>query len=173
MQESIVFDKVGFLVLIESLSGDQLVLGDCDVLADAAEGTWSVIKLLGRVDALTQREGVGIVEELHLRGTSLAHVDSADTWVLLVQPRALNIGLLLRIVGLGVHLSHQVGDLADSLLLSCTQVASSQHLLLLIEVRLRCLSVNNLLLTKVVSVLSVKVAGTVSLIVLRDDSAET
>ncbi len=49
-----------------SFSRDKLVLGDRDILADAAEGTWSVVELFGGVDALTQRKRVSVVEELHL-----------------------------------------------------------------------------------------------------------
>ena len=69
-----------------SLSGDGLVLSDGDILADAAEGTNAVVELLGCVDAFAERKRVSVVVELHLSGASLSIIDSADTWVLLVEP---------------------------------------------------------------------------------------
>lgn len=69
-----------------SLSGDSLVLSDGDILADATESTNAVVELLGGVDAFAERKRVGVVVELHLGGASLSIIDSADTWVLLVEP---------------------------------------------------------------------------------------
>ena len=71
---------------VYSLSGDGLVLGESDVLTDAAESTWLVREGLRGVDTLTQRQGQGIVVELHLSLSSLAIVDGANTRVLLVEP---------------------------------------------------------------------------------------
>ena len=91
-----------------SLPCDGLVLGESDVLADAAESATRVVELLSRVDAFAQGQRVGIVEEIHLVFASLSFVNGAHTWVLLVQPRTLHISLLLRVVGLGVNLADQV-----------------------------------------------------------------
>jgi len=91
-----------------SLSGDNVVLSDGNILADAAESAWGVVELLRGVDAFTHRQRVRIVVELHLVLAGLAVVDSADTGVLLVEPRALHVRLLLGVVLLGVNLAHQV-----------------------------------------------------------------
>ena len=69
-----------------SLSGDGLVLSDGDILTDAAESTNAIVELLRGMDALSEWERVGIVEELHLSLSSFSIVDSTDTWVLLVKP---------------------------------------------------------------------------------------
>lgn len=101
-----------------SFPGDGLILGHSDVLADAAERTWRIIEFLRRVDALAQRKRICVVKELHLALASHAVVNSTYTWVLLVQPAALHIGLLLRVVLLRVYLTDQVRDLLDALLLA-------------------------------------------------------
>jgi len=110
---------------IFSLPGDRLVRGDGDILADAAECTNFVAEQLSGMDALAHRERVSIVVELHLRLARLAFVDSAYTWVLLVEPRALHISLLLRVVALGVQLTDQVGNLVRALHFESTHVISS------------------------------------------------
>ena len=73
-------------------------LGPGDIAADSAEGPNLVSELLGRMDALAEWEGVGVVVHLHLALASDAVVDSADARVLLIQPRPLNVGLLLGVV---------------------------------------------------------------------------
>ncbi len=81
--------------------------------------------------------------------------------------------MLLRIVGFGVDFAHQVGDLANSLILCCAQVTSCEDLLLLLEIGSCCLGVSDLLLSEVVSVFSLEVASTVGSVMLRDDCTET
>ena len=159
-------------IAASSLPSDGIVLGDGDVGADAAECTYRVVELLRRVDAFTQGQRVRVVEEIDLVLPSLALVDSAHAWVLLVEPRALHVGLLLRVVGLRVHLAHQVRDLLDALLLCRAQVASSQSLLRSIECcsRLSWALLDSL--TEVVPVLCAEVTGVVAGDVARDHGAK-
>ena len=156
----------GSLVRGVSLSGNGLVLGESDVLADAAEGSDRVVELLGSVDAFAHGQRSGVVEHLHLVLAGLAFVDSAHTRVLLVQPRALHVSLLLRVVSLRVDLADQVGDLLDALLLARPQVPASLSLRGLLECRGGLCWALLRTLSKVVSGLSAEgtcgVAGVVS-----------
>jgi len=125
------------------------------------------------VNAFTHWEGVGVVEHLHLGCASLAVVDSAHAGILLVQPGALHVRLLLRIVGFRVNFANQVGNLMDALLFSSAQVTACKRLLSLLEVGCGSSGVFCLLFAEVVSVLSAVIASIVSLDVLGDDCAET
>lgn len=124
------------------------------------------------MDALAHAERVRIVKHLHLRLASLAFVDGAHTRVLLVQPTALHVGLLLRVVLLRVHLADQVGDLLDSLLLARANIAASKRRLRLLELgggvcgRLRAS------LPEVIPVLSAEIARVMGGLVSGNDGAE-
>ena len=85
------------------------------------------------MDALAHTERVRIVKHLHLRLASFALVDGTHTWILLVQPTALHVGLLLWVVLLRVDLTDQVRDLLDSLLLTRANIAASKRSLGLLE----------------------------------------
>ena len=155
-----------------SLSGDSLILGHGHVLANTAERTNGIIELLGSVDAFTHWKRVGVVKELHLVLASLTIVDSAHAWILLIQPTALNISLLLWVISLRVNLTDQVGDLVNALLLSGATVASRQRSLSLLEISGGCGRVLWSTLTKVVPILSAEVALIVGRLVSGDDGAE-
>lgn len=110
------------------------------------------------MDALAHTERVSIVKHLHLRLASLAIVDSTNARVLLVQPTALHISLLLRVVLLRVNLTDKVGDLLDSLLLARANIAASERSLSLLELS-RCFGGSlRATLTEVISVLSAEIA---------------
>ena len=101
-----------------SLPRNGFILGHGNVLTNAAERSNRVIEFLGCVDALAQWQRVRVVKHLHLRLACLALVDGADARVLLVEPTALHVSLLLWVVLLRVDLADQVGDLLDTLLLA-------------------------------------------------------
>ena len=155
-----------------SLSGNNFVLWECYILADAAEGAWSIIKLLGGVDAFTHTKWIGVIKELHLILSCNTIVDGANTWVLLVEPWALHISLLLRIVFLRVNLADQVGDLVDTLSFSSSGVASSKSPLSLLESSgsLSWGFLNSF--TEVVPIFSAEVASFMSGIMSWDNSAK-
>ena len=155
-----------------SLSGDGRVRSNCNVLANATETTDGVIELLRGVDALSHRKRVGVVKELHLGGASLTIVDSADTRILLVEPRALNISLLLRVVGLWVNLTDKVRDLLDSLLLNSTDVVTSHNFLRLLEVLSGISRCFRAPLAEVVPVFSAEVASTMAGLMSGNHSSE-
>jgi hypothetical protein len=91
---------------------------------------------------------------------------------LLVEPRALHVGLLLRVVLLRVDFAHQVRNLVDSLQLLRAQVSASKDASGLFELGcgLSCLLAN--LLAEVVSVLSAEVASLVGVRVAGDDGSK-
>lgn len=124
------------------------------------------------MDAFAKGQRVGVVEELHLRLACLATVDSAHARVLLVEPRALHVRLLLRIVSLRVDLADQVGNLLDALALERARVATSESLLRLLEISNSLLGLIRDLLTEVIPVLSAEVTGLVAGTVSRNDGAE-
>ena len=124
------------------------------------------------MDALAKRQRVGVVEELHLALAGLAIVDCLDAGVLLVEPGALHIGLLLRVVPLRVELTDQVRDLVGALLLEWARVATGLSLRLDLEVGDSLARIRGRLLAKVVAVFSAEVAGALSGIVARDHGAE-
>ena len=124
------------------------------------------------MDAFAERKGVCVVVELQLILASLSIIDSADTRVLLVEPRALNVRLLLGIVGLGVNLTNKVGNLVDSLLLEWACVTTSKSLLSLVKVSsCSCGSLRHFL-SEVVVVFSAEVASLVVGAMVGDNSAE-
>ena len=141
-------------------------------MADAAERTNAIVEFLSGVDALSEWQRVSIVEELHLALARLAIVDSADTGILLVEPRALNISLLLWVVPLGIELADKVRDLMCALVLEWTCVTASKSRSLLLVISDSLAGIRGRLLTEVVTVFSAEVAGTFSLIVARNDSTK-
>ena len=110
---------------------------------------------------------------MHLSSTGLTIVDSADAGILLVEPRALNIGLLLRIILLRVNLTDQVGNLLDALFLLRAKVMTSKRALSLLELGSCFSSGLRARLTKVVPVLSAEVASIMASLVSGDDGSET
>ena len=158
--------------IFSSLSGDGCVRSNGNVLADATEAPNGVIELLRGVDALSHGKRVGVVKELHLGSASFTIVDGTHTRILLVEPRALNISLLLRVIGLGVDLAHKVRDLLDSLFFGGADIVASHHLLRLLEVLSgigRCFWAP---LAEVVPVFSAEVASTVAGLVSGNHSSE-
>ena len=141
-------------------------------MANATETTDGIIELLRGVDALTHGKRVGVVKELHLSGASLTIVDGADTRVLLVEPRALNISLLLRIIGLRVDLAYKVRDLLDSLLLNGADVVTSHNFLRLLEVLSGFGWCFRTPLAEVVPVFSAEVASTMAGLMSGNHSTE-
>lgn len=92
----------------ESLSGDSFILRHGNILSDAAEGADRVIELLRRVDAFSHRKRVRVVEHLHLGLASDSVVHSLDARILLVEPAALDICLLLWVILLRVNFSNEI-----------------------------------------------------------------
>ena len=86
-------------------------------MANAAEGTNGVIEFLRGVNALAHRKRVSIVKHLHLRPASDSIIDCLNAGVLLIEPAALDVSLLLRVILLGVNFADEVGDFVDALLL--------------------------------------------------------
>ena len=124
------------------------------------------------MDALAQRKRVRVVEELHLGLASHAVVNSAYAWVLLVQPAALHIGLLLRVVLLRVYLTDQVGDLLDALLLARADVSASKRALGLLVLSSSLSWGLTGTLSKVVRILCAEVTSIMSGLVSGNDSTE-
>ena len=124
------------------------------------------------MDTFAHGEGIGVIVELHLVLASLALVDSANTRVLLVEPRALDISLLLGIVVLGVDFANEVGDLMDTLVLRGARISTSEDSLSSLEVGSGLSGLFGTSLTEVIPVLSAEVAGIVASFVTWDDSAK-
>ena len=160
------------LLSSSSFPRDRLILGHSDVLADAAERSWRIVEFLRRVDALAQRKRIRVVKELHLGLASHAIVNSTYTWVLLVQPAALHIGLLLRVVLLRVYLTDQVGDLLDALLLARADVSTGKRALGLLVLSSGLSWGLWATLSKVVPILCAEVTSVMSGLMSGNDSAE-
>ena len=125
------------------------------------------------MDALSHTKRIRIVKHLHLRLASFALVNGSHTWVLLVQPTALHVGLLLRVVLLRVNLTDQVGDLLDSLLLARANVAASKRSLGLLELSRGVRGSLWASLPKVIPVLSAEIARVMGGLVSGNHGAET
>lgn len=155
-----------------SLSGNSVIRGHCDILADATECTNRVVEFLRGVDAFTHRKRVRVVIELHLGFASLASIDGTHGWILIVQPTALNISLLLWVIPLRVHFADKVGDLMDSLLLGLAEGAPCQSFLCRLELS-GCISRGLVAtLTEVVPVLGAEVASVMGRFVSGNDCSK-
>jgi hypothetical protein len=92
-------------ILSCSLSGDDIVLLDSNIGANSTEESWGIRFRLLRPDPIAQgeREGVVIGEDLaNLNFWLLAHC--SDGSILGVQPRSLDVGVLLRVTLVTVFL---------------------------------------------------------------------
>ena len=79
-------------------------------MSDATERAWFVAKPLRVVQALAKTQRVCVVKEVSLVHAGFAFVHSAHARVLLIEPRALHVRLLLRVERLRVHLAYKVGN---------------------------------------------------------------
>jgi len=153
-------------------SRDGRDLGKSHVLADVSELSHLVCEALGCVDAFSERQRVGVVVEEGLVLSCNALVDGVDTWVLLVQPRALHVGLLLWVERLRVNFADEVRNFLNALLLFWANVTACQ-VSSLHAIGICCLlgTLGNLL-TVVVCVFSREVASCVVALMTVDNSAE-
>ena len=91
--------------------------------------------------SLSQRERVGVVERLQgkLKVTRrtiwapLSLIDGLDSWVLLIEPRPLNICMLLWVMAVRVHLTCEIRDQLDSLILDCSDLSTCLEVLVCVE----------------------------------------
>ena len=132
-----------------------------------------VREALSRVDAFSKRQRVGIVVEEGLVLSCDALVDSVDAWVLLVQPGALHVGLLLWVERLRVDLANKVRNFFDALQFLCANVTACQASSLHVVDVCCLLGTVRDLLSVVVCVLGGEVAGGVVAFVAVDYSTET
>jgi hypothetical protein len=90
-----------------SLAGRNKVLfGESDILTNMSELSVFPRELLRCVNAFAQWKRAGVVVKEHLVLASQTFVYGSHTRVLLVEPGALDICLLLWIKVLGVHFTH-------------------------------------------------------------------
>ena len=155
-----------------SLLGNDFVWLHGHVRADASVGAWLITEVESGVDALAHWQRSSIVVELHLLLASHALVHGLNSWVLIVHPGSLHIGLLLWDEVLGVNLTDEVGDLLDAHLLKWTDLSASLVALISLEFLNSASSIEHLLLSEVVSVLGAEVASILVSSLAGDHSTE-
>lgn len=141
-------------------------------MANAAEGTNRVIEFLRGVNALAHWKRVSIVIHLHLRLARDSIVDSPDAGVLLIEPAALDVSLLLWIILLRVNFADEIGDFVDTLLLGCAQVSTRQRALGLLKLSSRVSRSLLPSLAKVIPIFSAEVTLIMRSLVPWDDGTE-
>jgi hypothetical protein len=107
-----------------------------------------------------------------LDNASAAFIHSLDRGVLLVEPRALNVSLLLGVKFLVIDLAHQVGNNFGPLFLHSAHVGAGQVFGGFFELSDRLSGARGNARTVVITVFGLEVTAVVRGLVLRDDGAE-
>lgn len=121
---------------------------------------------------ITHAEGSSIVKAVDLTVSALVRLNNSDSRVLLVEPRALHIRLLLGIVGLIENLTSHVGKNANFLVFHRSNVTTCELGVEILVSQRVLLGTHGCSLSVEIAILSCEVPAVESGIMLRNDSAE-